>query len=204
MLGIGSIIAHSVAIRKPWQRKCRSSSVHRGIAHGKQRVKVCKRKTPHLFWCGVFCPLAGISWNLPWIRKLLRNTRYRPLAGISWNLGGTIMLNLMKKFPSPCGDKLKYHGLWRLTSNQCFRPLAGISWNHYSCGTLRRIYRFRPLAGISWNTYNAYYEVGWLQCFRPLAGISWNMFVYVLPARVISFRPLAGISWNTRTEEAGS
>lgn len=39
-------------MQKPQQRKYHSScnrSVHRGTAHGKQRVKVCKRKTPHLF-----------------------------------------------------------------------------------------------------------------------------------------------------------
>ena len=51
MLGIGFIIAHFVAMQKPQQRKYHSScnrSVHRGTAHGKQRVKVCKRKTPHL------------------------------------------------------------------------------------------------------------------------------------------------------------
>ena len=51
MLGIGFIIAHFVAMQKPQQRKYHSScnrSVHRGTAHGKQVVKVCKRKTPHL------------------------------------------------------------------------------------------------------------------------------------------------------------
>ena len=51
MLGIGFIIAHFVAMQKPQQRKYHSScnrSVHRGTAHGKQEVKVCKRKTPHL------------------------------------------------------------------------------------------------------------------------------------------------------------
>lgn len=93
MLGIGFIIAHFVAMQKPQQRKYHSScnrSVHRGTAHRKQRVKVCKRKTPHLFLmrsflspCGdgtarkglhkggpeVFAPLRG------WYCKL-RKTRY--------------------------------------------------------------------------------------------------------------------------------
>ena len=49
-------------MQKPQQRKYHSScnhSVHRGTAHGKQEVKVCKRKTPHLFWCGVFLPPYG-------------------------------------------------------------------------------------------------------------------------------------------------
>lgn len=38
-------------MQKPQQRKYHSScnrSVHRGTAHGRQRVKICKRKTPHL------------------------------------------------------------------------------------------------------------------------------------------------------------
>lgn len=51
MLGIGFIITHFVAMQKPQQRKYHSScnrSVHRGTAHGRQRVKICKRKTPHL------------------------------------------------------------------------------------------------------------------------------------------------------------
>ena len=93
MLGIGFIITHFVAMEKPQQRKYHSScnrSVHRGTAHGKQEVKVCKRKTPHLFLmrsflspCGdgtarkglhkggpeVFAPLRG------WYCKL-RKTRY--------------------------------------------------------------------------------------------------------------------------------
>ena len=78
MLGIGFIITHFVAMQKPQQRKYHSScnrSVHRGTAHGKQRVKVCKRKTPHLFLMRSFlspygdgttiaiteCPYSGFS-----------------------------------------------------------------------------------------------------------------------------------------------
>ena len=39
------------------------------------------------------------------------------------------MLNLMKKkFPSPCGDKLKYlEVVIMFYKSLCFRPLAGIS-----------------------------------------------------------------------------
>ena len=64
MLGIGSIIAHFVAIRKLWQRKCRSSSVHRGIAHGNRKVKARKRKTPHLFLMRSFLPPCGDKLKL--------------------------------------------------------------------------------------------------------------------------------------------
>uniref|UniRef100_UPI00402625C5 hypothetical protein n=1 Tax=Faecalibacterium sp. TaxID=1971605 RepID=UPI00402625C5 len=62
MLGIGFIITHFVAMQKPQQRKYHSScnrSVHRGTAHGKQKVKVCKRKTPHLFLMRSFLPPCG-------------------------------------------------------------------------------------------------------------------------------------------------
>ena len=68
MLGIGFIITHFVAMQKPQQRKYHSScnrSVHRGTAHGKQEVKVCKRKTPHLFLMRSFLsPYGdGTIWN---------------------------------------------------------------------------------------------------------------------------------------------
>ena len=62
MLGIGFIITHLVAMQKPQQRKYHSScnrSVHRGTAHGKQEVKVCKRKTPHLFLMRSFLSPCG-------------------------------------------------------------------------------------------------------------------------------------------------
>jgi hypothetical protein len=86
MLGIGFIITHFVAMQKPQQRKYHSScnrSVHRGKAHGKQRVKVCKRKTPHLFLMRSFLPPYG---------------------------DGTFMLKDWTKelrFSPPYGDKLK-------------------------------------------------------------------------------------------------
>lgn len=75
MLGIGFIIARFVAMQKPQQRKYHSScnrSVHRGTAHGKQEVKVCKRKTPHLLVRSFFVPLRGWYFNSrysnwPWI-----------------------------------------------------------------------------------------------------------------------------------------
>ena len=104
MLGIGSIIAHFVAIRKPWQRKCRSSSVHRGIAHGKQRVKVCKRKTPHLF-----------------------DAEFLPPCGDK--LKFTMNKKVVKKYAlsSPCGDKLKWRYNYAEPVEEGFRPLAGIS-----------------------------------------------------------------------------
>ena len=53
-------------MQKPQQRKYHSScnrSVHRGTAHGKQEVKVCKRKTPHLLVRSFLPPCGdGTSW----------------------------------------------------------------------------------------------------------------------------------------------
>lgn len=71
MLGIGFIITQFVAMQKPQQRKYHSScnrSVHRGTAHGKQRVKVCKRKTPHLFLMRSFLPPYGDGIYTPKVR----------------------------------------------------------------------------------------------------------------------------------------
>ena len=123
MIGIGFIITHFVAMQKPQQRKYHSScncSVHRGTAHGKQRVKVCKRKTPHLFWCGVFCPLTGM---VPLrARQLLSLANFRPLTG---------MVPSMK--------------FWRLSLTG-FRPLTGmVQTHHWPWG---RSSGFRPLTGM--------------------------------------------------------
>lgn len=107
MLGIGFIITHLVAMQKPQQRKYHSScnrSVHRGTAHGKQEVKVCKRKTPHLFWCGVFCPLTGMVqiWN-EWFRD--QNLFSPPYGdGTFYKLEKVYT----KEFSPPYGDGIAY------------------------------------------------------------------------------------------------
>lgn len=82
MLGIGFIIAHFVAMQKPQQRKYHSScnrSVHRGTAHGKQEVKVCKRKTPHLLMRSFFVPLRG-WYGVDFMAKAKKNV-FAPLRG---------------------------------------------------------------------------------------------------------------------------
>lgn len=143
MLGIGFIIAHFVAMQKPQQRKYHSScnrSVHRGTAHRKQRVKVCKRKTPHLFLmrsflspCGdgtarkglhkggpeVFAPLRG------WYCKL-RKTRYS--VQVFAPLRGWYFLTLRAHvtpavFAPLTGMVLAFIRLLR--TSMCFRPLTG-------------------------------------------------------------------------------
>ena len=126
MLWFGSIIAHFVAIQKPWQRKCRSSSVHREKAHGNRKVKARKRKTPHHFWCGVFCPLAGISWNRAATPLAARTMAgFRPLAGISWNKEISGKAKAKLGFPSPCGGKLKFVVLQFLRKNLRFPSPCG-------------------------------------------------------------------------------
>ena len=82
MLGIGFIITHFVAMQKPQQRKYHSScnrSVHRGTAHGKQEVKVCKRKTPHLLMRSFFVPLRG--WYYKWFYSYQLHEVFAPLRG---------------------------------------------------------------------------------------------------------------------------
>ena len=102
MLGIGFIIAHFVAMQKPQQRKYHSScnrSVHRGTAHGKQEVKVCKRKTPHLFLMRSFLSPCGDG------------TYYVPQFA---NLG---------EFSPPYGDGTDWKAFWKVDGT--FSPPYG-------------------------------------------------------------------------------
>ena len=165
MLGIGFIIAHFVAMQKPQQRKYHSScnrSVHRGTAHGKQEVKVCKRKTPHLFLMRSFCPLTGMvrkSSRLSWV-----SISFRPLTGMVqiWNEwfrdqnlfsppygDGThyCTLTLYKaEFSSPCGDKLQRLRGKSPREGQAFAPLTGIVPR--ATQLRKRSRRYRPLTGM--------------------------------------------------------
>ena len=124
MLGIGFIIAHFVAMQKPQQRKYHSScdrSVHRGTAHGNQRVKVCKRKTPHLFLMRSFLsPYGDGTSSTSTISSV--QTGFRPLTGI--------VRKPWRRLPTPI----------------CFRPLTGIVQLSRVMHLLQS--RFRPLTGI--------------------------------------------------------
>ena len=122
MLGIGYIIAHFVAMQKPQQRKYHSScnrSVHRGTAHGKQEVKVCKRKTPHLLVRSFLSPCGDGTYYVPQFA----------------NLG---------EFSPPYGDGTKKEV--RVMTIECFRPLTGmiLPWTPWSS----QFRSFRPLTGI--------------------------------------------------------
>ena len=133
MLESGFIITHFVAMQKPQQRKYHSScnrSVHRGTAHGKQEVKVCKRKTPHLFLMRSFLPPYGDK--LQSIAKLASAIARYALS-------------------PPCGDKLQYGLPSYVEHHKGYRPLAGISCNTPSIVTCHLTKCYRPLAGISCN-----------------------------------------------------
>ena len=101
MLGIGFIIAHFVAMQKPQQRKYHSScnrSVHTGTAHGKQRVKVCKRKTPHLLVRSFLSPYGDGT-------KMAMENQF------------------VYKFSPPCGDCTKSCAIW--LDGRLFSPPYG-------------------------------------------------------------------------------
>ena len=135
MLGIGFIIAHFVAMQKPQQRKYHSScnrSVHRGTAHGKQRVKVCKRKTPHLFlmrsflspygdgttfkvndvFITLFSPPYGDS-TPTYVRFLVAEHVFAPLRGWYYD---TWKWKEDELFSPPYGEDPLSHGLRRASS----------------------------------------------------------------------------------------
>ena len=145
MLVIGFIIAHFIAMQKPQQRKYHSScnrSVHRGTAHGKQEVKVCKRKTPHRlvrsflspYGDGTFSSLedaVAARFSPPYgdgtgIYKTFTHVDvFSPPYGDSTD--ETFGYQEAWAFPSPCGDKLKSMLLTPTTWASSFRPLAGKS-----------------------------------------------------------------------------
>lgn len=132
-------------MQKPQQRKYHSScnrSVHRGTAHGKQEVKVCKRKTPHLFLMRSFLPPCGDGTELESIYAHyskfsppygdgtlcqwapITSRRFSPPYGDSTD--ETFGYQEAWAFPSPCEDKLKSMLLTPTTWASSFRPLAGM------------------------------------------------------------------------------
>ena len=159
MLGIGFIITHFVAMQKPQQRKYHSScnrSVHRGTAHGKQRVKVCKRKTPHLFLMRSFLPPCGDK--LQFSNNIIDSKimRLSSPCGDKLQSRKYIVYVDRNELSSPCGDKLQSGKSGHTTIlPRHYRPLAGISCNSgEQAATMARL-DYRPLAGISCNSRTA-------------------------------------------------
>ena len=77
----------------------------------------------------LFCPLAGISYNIRLLMLIFVESCFRPLAGISYNGNKLDVAVDTHEFPSPCGDKLQWVRKGASPSWVCFRPLAGINCN---------------------------------------------------------------------------
>lgn len=170
-------------MQKPQQRKYHSScnrSVHRETAHEKQEVKVCKRKTPHLFWCGVFCPLTGMVPAT--INQLRQAIRFSPPYGDGTTKEDPREWN--SKFSPPYGD-----GTWRY---QHTRPTVGFS-PPYGDGTARKgLHKggsevFVPLRGwyqaVRWGVHED-------SVFAPLRG--WYVTLSFSTTLMFVFAPLRG------------
>lgn len=123
MLGIGFIIAHFVAMQKPQQRKYHSScnrSVHTGTAHGKQEVKVCKRKTPHLFLMrSFFVPLRG--WYVTLSTTVSGGIVFAPLRG--WYMNA-LSINIPANVFAPLRGWYWITVTW-ISISSVFAPLRG-------------------------------------------------------------------------------
>ena len=147
MLGIGFIITHFVAMQKPQQRKYHSScnrSVHRGTAHGKQEVKVCKRKTPHLFLMRSFLsPYGDGTMKIAYCAVC---KKFSPPYGDKSKSALQGLDRQQMTFPSPCGEKLKFGTRTLMAWQRSFRPLTGMVLQ--SPQTSRTPWSFRPLAGM--------------------------------------------------------
>ena len=169
-------------MQKPQQRKYHSScnrSVHRGTAHGKQEVKVCKRKTPHLLMRSFLSPYGG--WYRSGMNGLETRTCFRPLTGMvqpqTYTKPGAIcfrpltgmvlMLNLMKKSAPVFAPLRGWYGKSKPNTGRdvVFAPLWG--WYRMTRRCTRLLTVFAPLRG--WYTLR-YWPVSIIWVFAPLWG----------------------------------
>ena len=152
-------------MQKPQQRKYHSScnrSVHRGTAHGRQRVKICKRKTPHLLVRSFLSPygdkLQSIAKLASAIARFALSSPYGDGTKIS------IQTATIVQFSPPTGMVPTPQ---RTTSRAfSFRPLTGMVPEIMS-NTLTR-YRFRPLTGM---VPGIVQRPRGITSFRPLTGM---------------------------------
>ena len=170
-------------MQKPQQRKYHSScnrSVHTGTAHGKQRVKVCKRKTPHLLVRSFLSPY-GDGTKMAMENQFVY--KFSPPCG-DCTKSCAIWLD-GRLFSPPYGDGIKYD--FASKSKFLFSPPYGdCTLRLPDQGLLQGV--FAPLRG--------WYQVGYaepdLQCvFAPLRG--WYFREGYQRADPSCFRPLAGI-----------
>ena len=174
-------------MQKPQQRKYHSScnrSVQRGTAHGKQEVKVCKRKTPHLFLMRSFLSPYG-GWYRSGMNGLETRTCFRPLTGM------VLMLNLMKKSAPVFAPLRGWYGKSKPNTGRdvVFAPLWG--WYRMTRRCTRLLTVFAPLRG--W-----YFIIedrdGKTIVFAPLRG--WYTLRYWPVSIIWVFAPLWG--WYTK------
>ena len=131
-------------MQKPQQRKYHSScnrSVHRGTAHGKQRVKICKRKTPHLLMRSFLSPCgdklkSGTRTLMAWQRS------FRPLTGM---VQAKEMKNLARSSFRPLTGMVRGRAVHAFPT-MSFRPLTGMVLTLSKVASSRP--GFRPLTGV--------------------------------------------------------
>ena len=191
-------------MQKPQQRKYHSScnrSVHRGTAHGKQEVKVCKRKTPHLFLMRSFLsPYGDGTADLSEVTGAtmfsppLRGWYHLPASGTAERLvfaplRGLYRTNFCKsKVQSVFAPLWGWYCLPEYTSalRFSFRPLTGMV--PYRSTNSTTISRFRPLTGMV-RVWRLRFIRSW--SFRPLTGMVHGDDWYFLADA--GFRPLMGM-----------
>lgn len=171
-------------MQKPQQRKYHSScnrSVHTGTAHGKQRVKVCKRKTPHLLVRSFLSPYGDGT-------KMAMENQF------------------VYKFSPPCGDCTKSCAIW--LDGRLFSPPYG-DGTHFPA-TPKRSRQFSPPYGEKLKS-GTKTLMAWQRSFCPLTGIvplvssivgkgmSFRPLTGMVPSacfwnsRKVGFRPLTGM-----------
>ena len=123
---------------------------------------------------GLFCPLAGISCNEPFIVCKMESDG----------------------FPSPCGENPLSHGLRRASSPDggsfcsCRYPVLSSPFGRAGAQRLRGFYgeKLKSLLSFSCQRLQS--------SFRPLTGISCNLSCISIFGSITCFRPLTGISCN--------
>ena len=201
MLGIGFIITHFVAMQKPQQRKYHSScerSVHRGIAHGKQRVKFCKRKTPHLFLMRSFLPPCGDK--LQFSNNIIDSKimRLSSPCGDKLQFSGSENAVKTKRLSSPCGDKLQFHTTVNSDNGTELSSPCGDKLQSFILYDPKRIRKFPSPCGDKLQCLRKKLAAR-RSCYRPLAGISCNLISLsiVMAAEMLSSPCGDKLQWHT-------
>lgn len=170
-------------MQKPQQRKYHSScnrSVHRETAHEKQEVKVCKRKTPHLFLMRSFLsPYGDGTYYVPQFANL---GEFSPPYG-DCTVPTSARARCSPSSP-PYGDGTVFQNIQAL-SGSVFALLRG--WYLTGQQIPRLFHVFAPLRG--WYAYGDSALSGH-GVFAPLRG--WYTVTTGIFWRTLVFAPLWG------------